>query len=72
MQHNDADKKNLTESKITLNIDIANYNFQTALLHIVILWKPYHTINGSSLFNKAVGIPKTMGYACKKDISNEI
>lgn len=30
-------KVNLTESKGTLNIDIANYNFQTAFLHIVIL-----------------------------------
>lgn len=53
-----------TESKGTLNIDIANYNFQTAFLHIVIL--------GKTLFNKAVEIPKTMRCACKKDISNEI
>lgn len=57
-------KVNLTESKGTLNIDIANYNFQTAFLHIVILRK--------TLFNKAVEIPKTMRCACKKDISNEI
>lgn len=49
---------NLTESKGTLNIDIANYNFQTAFLRIVILWK--------TPFNKAVGYLRQWGVHVKR------